>query len=232
MPTQPKPPPRHEVEEVLLGLFGWLRATGCTEAARPIRAKREIYGALRSHKLHGAAQVIGVGFLVALDTWIHLAAPELRHRGGPSADRLGSETDERRRAEVLSFLQALSLDRLTELVSEIAVEAANRARLGGASQAEQTALRSRWLRDAEMLEATAHALEMRLRAPLGVPFPRTLKEWNAFEQALIAELRAFGMSYAEITKITRPKAQTGRRSVRAERERVRGSARRARARRA
>lgn len=232
MPTQPKPPPKHEVEELLLGLFGWLRAAGCTDAARPIRAKREIHGALRAHKLHGAAQIIGAGFLVALDTWLHLAAPELRHRAGPRADRLSSEADERRRAEALSLLQALSADRLAELVSEIAVEAANRARIGGASQAEQTALRARWLKDVEILEVTAHTLEMKLRAPLGVPFPRTLKEWNAFEQVLIAELRGCGMSYGEITKITRPKAQTARGSVRIERERVRGSARRARARRA
>lgn len=230
MPTQPKPPPRHEVEEVLLGLFEWLREARCTEAALPIRAKREIYGALRTHKLHGAARVIGAGFLVALDTWIHLAAPELRHRGGLSADRLGSEADERRRTEALSLLHALSADRLAELVNQIAVEATNRARRGGASPAKQTAVRRQWLREAEMLQATAQALETRLRAPLGIPFPRTLKEWNAFEQALIARLRAIGMSYAEITKITRPKAQTGRRSARIERERVRGSARRARAR--
>jgi hypothetical protein len=121
------------------------------------------------------------------------------------------------------------------LIEDIAAGAADRAALAGVSAEGLTALRKQWKQEAEGFRAAAEALEQRLRAPLGVPFPRTLKEWNAFEQALIARLRASGLSYGEITKITRPGVQAtgaaeGRK--RAERERVRGSARRARARRA
>ncbi|HEY2409976.1 MAG TPA: hypothetical protein VGI10_28430 [Polyangiaceae bacterium] len=201
----------------------------------PIRAKREIYSALRANELQGAAEIIAAGFLVALDTWLHLAAPELRRRGGPTAVRIASEAEERQRDEALALLRGLSMKRLIELVDDIATSAVGRAALAGASAERQTALRKQWRQDAEAFRVSAEALEQRLRAPLGVPFPRTLKEWNAFEQALIARLRASGLSYGEITKLTRPGVQAagtveGRK--RAERERVRGSARRARARRA
>jgi hypothetical protein len=111
MPTQPKPAPKHEVEELLLGLFGWLRVEGCTVATVPIRAKREIYSALRANELQGAAEIIAAGFLVALDTWLHLAAPELRRRGGPTAVRVASEAEERQRDEALDLLRALSMNR-------------------------------------------------------------------------------------------------------------------------
>jgi hypothetical protein len=88
----------------------------------------------------------------------------------------------------------------------------------------------------ELLCDGAEALERKLRAPRGVPFPRTLKEWNEFERALIGRLRANGFSYREITRLTRPTSVTAAKSAeaapqaRAERERIRGAARRARAR--
>ncbi len=40
-------------------------------------------------------------------------------------------------------------------------------------------------------------LERKLRAPFGVPFPRTLKEWSSFERALIQRLRSNGLSCGE-----------------------------------
>lgn len=241
MPTPPKPPPQREVEELLLGLFGWLRAHECTAATVPARAKREILGALKTRALKGPAGAVGAGFLVALDTWLYLSSPELRRRAASSqepgaASFLHAEADEEQRAEAIGLLRALSPDRLLALIETIAAADAGRLGRHGASPEKRAAVRRGWMATVELLCDSAEALESKLRAPRGVPFPRTLKEWNEFEQALIARLRANGLSYREITRLTRPTAMIAAKAAeaapraRAERERIRGAARRARAR--
>lgn len=187
LPTQPKPPPEREVEELLLGLFGWLRENRCTctTAKVPARAKREIHAALSARRLSGPAKTVGAGFLVALDTWFHLAAPELRRRAERSATRANTTTpvlsddDARRRDEAIGLLRSLSSVRLLGLVEQIATTDAKRAAQVGASTEQQEAVRRRWLENAELLQEAAEMLEKKLRAPLGVPFPRTLKECAA-----------------------------------------------------
>jgi hypothetical protein len=241
VPTQPKPPPQREVEELLLGLFGWLRANELTSAAVPARAKREILGALKARALKGPAAAVGAGFLVALDTWLNLSSPELRRRAASSqsagvASFLHAEADEEQRGEAIGLLRALAPDRLRALIETIAAADAERLTRHGASAEKRAALRRRWMAAVELLCDSAEVLESKLRAPRGVPFPRTLKEWNEFEQALIARLRANGFSYREITRLTRPTAMAAAKAAesapraRAERERIRGAARRARAR--
>jgi hypothetical protein len=171
--------------------------------------------------------------------WFHLAAPELRRRAERSATRANTTTpmlsddDARRRGEAIGLLRSLSSVRLFGLVEQIATTDTKRAAQVGASTEQQEAVRRRWLENAELLQEAAEMLEKKLRAPLGVPFPRTLKEWNSFEQAFIARLRSQGFSYGEITRICRPGTQAAGATApkaRVERERVRGSARRARAR--
>jgi hypothetical protein len=221
-----------------MGLFGWLRDQGFTTARAPARAKREIHAALSARRLTGSAETVGAGFLVALDTWFHLAAPELRRRAERSAARgnsnafAPSEDDAKRRDEAIGLLRSLSIERFSELVEEIVTVDVERAGQVGASGQQQEARRRRWLEPLELLQAMSELLERQLRAPLGVPFPRTLKEWNGFERALIERLRSNGLSYGEISRICRPGASPpGRagRKARVERERIRGSVRRARA---
>lgn len=133
LPTEPKPPPQREVEDLLMGLFGWLRDQGFTTARVPARAKREIHAALSARRLTGSAETVGAGFLVALDTWFHLAAPELRRRAERSATRgnsnalVPSEDDAKRRDEAIGLLRSLSLERLSDLVQGIVTVDVERA---------------------------------------------------------------------------------------------------------
>ncbi|HEU5072857.1 MAG TPA: hypothetical protein VFU02_01760 [Polyangiaceae bacterium] len=126
------------------------------------------------------------------------------------------------RAKAIPLLQRFRAKEFTGLIEQIAEIAAKRAALEGATQPSQDGIRARWVDDARLLEALVHQLEVRLRAPLGIVFPQTLRDWNNFEKKLVDNLKGLGFSYRDIARLR----NAGKGDDEA-RERVRASARRA-----
>jgi hypothetical protein len=137
------------------------------------------------------------------------------------------------RSEAIRLVQSFPVKRLFELLGRIGENAAKQVARQGASSERQQSLRSVWTDRAEDLSAMLEKLDSSLRAARGVPVAQTRKEWAQFEQQLVESLRRAGFSYGEITRLRRPGVRTTGADAtryRAERERVRGSARRARSR--
>lgn len=143
--------------------------------------------------------------------------------------------DDESRSEAIRILQAFPLARFSALIEQIAESSADRAARAGASIEDQQRTRETWRDDARGVAELFDDLGQRLRAPRGVPFRRTLKEWTHFEQKFVQSLRGAGLSYGDIAKLRRS-AVSGSdvqpAKHRLERERVRGSARRAKSRKA
>lgn len=241
MPTTAKPPPEHDVAQLVLGLFRWLRDNGHTTATVPGRARRGIATALAEGTLDGLSKTMATAFLVALDTWIHTATPLMQEKHHRSAKKELAATltnwlrDDESRSEAIRILQAFPLSRFSARIEQIAESSAARAARAGASIEDQQRTRETWRHDARVFAELFDDLGQRLRAPRGVPFPRTLKEWTHFEQKFVQSLRGAGLSYGDIAKLRRS-AVLGAEALpdkhRLERERVRGSARRAKSRKA
>lgn len=241
MPTAAKPPPEHDVAQLVLGLFRWLRDKGHTTATVPGRARKGIATALAQGTLDGLAKTMATAFLVALDTWIHTATPLMQEKHQRSTKKALTSTltnwlrDDESRSEAIRILQAFPLARFSALIEQIAESSAERAARAGASIEDQHRTREIWLHDARGFGELFDDLGQRFRAPRGVPFPRTLKEWTHFEQKFVQSLRGAGLSYGDIAKLRRS-AVSGSdvqpAKHRLERERVRGSARRAKSRKA
>lgn len=241
MPTAAKPPPEHDVAQLVLGLFIWLRDQGHTTATVPGRARRGIATALAQGALNGLAKTMATAFLVALDTWIYTATPLMqeKHQRGAKKELAITLTnwlrEDESRSDAIRILQAFPLARFSALIEQIAESSAERAARAGASIEDQQRTRETWLHDSEVFAELFDDLGRRLRAPRGVPFPRTLKEWTHFEQKFVQSLSGAGLSYGEIAALRQPAVRGGDARPdkrRLERERVRGSARRAKSRKA
>lgn len=83
MPTAAKPPPEHDVAQLVLGLFRWLRDKGHTTATVPGRARKGIATALARGTLNGLAKTMATAFLVATMPYWH--KQELQTARGRSA---------------------------------------------------------------------------------------------------------------------------------------------------
>jgi hypothetical protein len=184
---------------------------------------------------------MATAFLVALDTWIHTATPLMKEKHQRSTKKELASTitnwlhDDESRSEAIRILQAFPLSRFSALIEQIAESSADRAARAGASIEDQQRIRETWREDARGVAELFEDLGQRLRAPRGVPFPRTLKEWTHFEQKFVQSLRGAGLSYGDIAKLRRSAVLGGEAppdKYRVERERVRGSARRAKSRKA
>jgi hypothetical protein len=241
MPTAAKPPPEPDVAQLVLGLFTRLRDKGHTTATVPGLARSGVATALARGTLDGLAKTMATAFRVALDTWIYRATPLMQEKHQRSAKKELASTltnwlrDDESRSEAIRILQAFPLSRFSALIEQIADSSADRAARAGASIEDQQRTREPWIHDSSLFAELFGDLGRRLRAPRGVPFPRTLKEWTHFEQKFVQRLRRAGLSYGDIAKLRRSAARGGEalsRQHRLERERVRGSARRAKARKA
>ena len=229
MPTAPKPAPAAAARQLTLGLFRWLRKHCHTRAPTAVAAKPALKAALLANELTDPAKTIATAFLQALDTLLHLTLPELhdkdrRRRAPKTVAAIAHLTEDAElRAKALPLLQRFHAEEFTSLIEQIAEVAAKRAALEGATPAGQDRVRTRWVDDARLLEALVHGLEERLRAPLGIVFPQTLRDWNNFERKLVDDLTGLGFSYRDIARLR--SAGKGDDDAR---ERIRGSARRAR----